>query len=188
MYSHAAATKYARFTDHLPDAGLSLLGGPLTPDKIFLFQYGETNRFVVKATVEGNKTSYSGYLWRPGEQRWKQLVTFRARTGGLPLRGLYSFVEDFRRDTQSVHELRRARFGNGWVKTTNGEWAPLARARFTASSAKWEAKENINAGGGGAWYFMATGGNIQMTTPLQSFITNAAAGGTPPELVLPDAK
>jgi hypothetical protein len=53
MYSHAAATKYARFTNHLPDAGLSLLGGPLTPDKIFLFQYGETNRFVLSCDING---------------------------------------------------------------------------------------------------------------------------------------
>ena len=53
MYSLAAATKYARFTDHLPDAGLSLLGGPLIPDKIFLFQYDETNRFVLSCDVNG---------------------------------------------------------------------------------------------------------------------------------------
>ena len=154
----------------------------------FAWALGETNRFVVTGMVESNKTVYSGYVWLRGGQNWKKLVTFRTRTGGLPLRGLYSFVEDFRRDTKSVQDVRRARFGNGWVKTVNGEWAPLAKARFTASSATWESKENINAGHDGAWYFLATGGETRMTMPLRTVIERDAAKETPPELKLPGGK
>jgi hypothetical protein len=174
-----------------PDVRIRRFGGEGTGGQClgdFVWAPGETNRFVVTTTVESNKTAYSGYVWLRGEQKWKQLVTFRVRTGGLPLRGLYSFVEDFRRDTKSVHDVRRARFGNGWVKTTNGEWVPLAKARFTASSATWEAKENINAGRDGAWYFLATGGNTRMTTPLSTCVERDAAGEKPPELKLPNTK
>ena len=43
----------------------------------------------------------------PKDKRWKHLVTFRTRTGGDRLKGLYSFVEDFRRDTKSANDVRR---------------------------------------------------------------------------------
>lgn len=131
---------------------------------------GETNRFLVKAEIDGGKTSYTGYVWNHGDKMWKHLVTFRVRTGGTPLRGLYSFVEDFRRDTVSVGEVRRARFGNGWVRSTNGEWAPINRAKFTASNSSFEAKETIDAGFDGAWFYLVTGGETQMKAKLRETI------------------
>jgi hypothetical protein len=170
-----------------PDVRIRRFGGEGTGGQCmgeFAWSPGETNRFVVASTVESNKTAYSGYVWLREQREWKKLVTFRTRTGGLPLRGLYSFVEDFRRDTRSVQEMRRARFGNGWVKTTRGEWLPLNRARFTASGADWEARENINAGPEGAWFFLATGGEARMTTPLNSLMEREAPAARPPELAL----
>jgi hypothetical protein len=174
-----------------PDVRIRRFGGEGTGGQCmgdFAWTLGETNRFVVTGTVESNKTAYSGYVWLGGEQQWKQLVTFRVRTGGLPLRGLYSFVEDFRRDTKSVDDVRRARFGNGWVKTTKGEWVALAKARFTASNATWESKENINAGCEKAWFFLATGGGTHMDNALNSSIERDATGEKPPELKLPTVK
>ena len=88
----------------------------------------------------------------------------------MPLKGYYSFVEDFRRDGASVGETRKARFGNGWVKTTAHDWVPLNRARFTASGADWEARDNIDGGASGSWFFLATGGDIQASHPLQSLL------------------
>jgi hypothetical protein len=134
----------------------------------FPWQLGQTNRFMVHARVEENKTAYSGYLFLPEQQQWEHLVTFRTRTGGLPLKGLYSFVEDFRRDGSSVMDLRQARFGNGWVKNRAGEWLPLKTARFTASGASWEAKDNINAGIDGAVFYLSTGGAQKQTLPLRT--------------------
>jgi hypothetical protein len=93
-------------------------------------------------------------------------VTFRTRTGGKALGGYYSFVEDFRRDGKSVGQVRRAFFGNGWVRGLNGSWASLHRATFTGSSAEWEAKENIDAGMSGNQFYLATGGSITNTGVL----------------------
>ena len=134
----------------------------------FEWKLGETNRFLVRAKVEGEKTAYTGFVLQNGN--WRQLVTFRTRTGGQPLKGLYSFVEDFRRDHKSAQEMRKARFGEGWVKTVNGDWVALARARFTASNADWEAKDTINAGLGQNWYFLQTGGDTKQTLQLRSVI------------------
>ncbi len=134
----------------------------------FDWKVGQTNRFLIGAKVEGGKTAYTAWLWV--DSAWKKLATFRTRTGGAPLKGYYSFIEDFRRDGLSVHEERRARFGNGWVKTTEGKWTPLCRARFTASNARWESKENIDAGIEDKAFFLATGGDIKRSRPLRSLI------------------
>ena len=108
------------------------------------WRVGETNRFVIGARIEGQKTTYTAWVY--AKDSWKMLASLRTLTRGRPLSGYYSFIEDFRRDGKSVQEERRARFGNGWVRTTQGDWVPLAKARFTASGAEWESKENINAG------------------------------------------
>ncbi len=65
-------------------------------------------------------------------------------------------------------DLRRARFGNGWIRNRAGEWQPLTSARFTASGAAWEAKDNIDAGVAANDFFLATGGTQKQSLPLRS--------------------
>ena len=124
----------------------------------YIWETNETCRFAVRATVDGDKTSYAGWFFDNHTRAWRHLVTFRTRTGGRSLRGYYSFIEDFRRDGRSVNEVRRASFGSGWVRDLKGEWISLRRATFTASSSEWEAKENIDAGIAAGSFFLATGG------------------------------
>jgi hypothetical protein len=154
-----------------PDVRIRRFGGEGTGGQCmgrFDWKIGETNRFVVTAAADGAKTAYAGYVWLNEGTQWKHLVTFRTRTGGQSLRGLYSFVEDFRRDGQSVFDVRRARFGNGWVKTAGGDWSPLNRARFTASGADWEDKDRIHAGLEDGRFFLATGGDTKTSLALRS--------------------
>lgn len=146
----------------------------------FPWAVGETHRFLVRAEAHGSKTAYSGWLYDQARQEWRHLVTFRTRTQGKLLRGLYSFVEDFRRDGRSVDDERRARFGGGWVKSAAGEWRPLAMARFTASRAAWEARDNINAGVGRDGFFLATGGAIRREPELNATLQAVTAAPTPP--------
>lgn len=154
-------------------------GGQCLTD--FDWQPGQTNRFLVTATVHSNKTAYAGWLWRPDRRAWTHLVTFRTRTGGQWLRGLYSFVEDFRRDGRSVRERRRAWFFNGWVKTAAGAWQPLARARFTASHAEWEARDNIDAGVADGRFYLATGGDTRLSLGLGSLLELPAPPAAAPD-------
>jgi hypothetical protein len=129
---------------------------------------GQTNRFLLRGEIQGPKTAYTAWVWRAEPGEWWKLATFRVRTGGLPLKGYYSFIEDFRRDGKSVGDLRRARCQNGWVRDAKGAWTPLGRARFTASGADWESKDNIDAGLAGPGFFLATGGAITNRTALNS--------------------
>ena len=143
------------------------------------WKVGQTCRFLVKATVADKKTAYAAYFFLPESKTWKHLVTFRTRTGGDNLKGLYSFIEDFRRDGRSANEVRRAIFGNGWVRDAKGQWTPLVKARFTASGASWEAKETIDAGAVKDRFFLQTGGDTKTTTPLRSYVERPA-GKEPP--------
>ena len=147
------------------------------------WKIGETNRFLMRAEVQGEKTAYTAWVWRGDKKDWWKLATFRTQTGGQSLTGLYSFIEDFRRDSKSATERRRARFGNGWVQVLSGEWAPLTNARFTASSSEWEAKETIDAGHSGGWFFLATGGETKTTTPLHSMIKLPQVHRQPPAAI-----
>lgn len=148
----------------------------------FAWKIGETNRFVIQSRAQSNKTAYTAWVLDPVRSDWRKLATFRTRTGGRGLRGYYSFVEDFRRDTRSANEVRRARFGHGWVRATTGEWVALAEARFTASSARWEAKENIDAGAADGWFYLATGGDTKRSRDLRSSIVLPGAPVGRPEL------
>jgi hypothetical protein len=143
---------------------------------------GETNCFVVQGEVQGDKTAYTAYLWLASKPHWWKLATFRTRTGGRPLRGYHSFIEDFRRDGQSAQQTRRATYGNGWVRTLRNEWTALDRARFTASNAVWESRDNIDAGLAGGRFYLATGGNITSQMKLQGTVQLPIAPAKPPAL------
>ncbi|MGD0536390.1 MAG: DUF3472 domain-containing protein [Verrucomicrobiota bacterium] len=146
----------------------------------FVWKTGETNRFLVRGEVQENKTAYTAWVYRNESRQWWRLATFRTRTGGKPLSGLYSFIEDFRRDGRSVQEVRRARFGHGWIKPTDGPWTPLAQARFTASNAEWESKDNIDAGIAGDGFYLATGGDTKPSRALRSLMDLPSPPRTPP--------
>ena len=166
-----------------PGVEVKRFGGEGTGGQCFFrhdWKTGQTCRFLVRAKVEGEKTAYAGFFYVPETKAWKHLVTFRTRTGGERLAGLYSFIEDFRRDTASAGETRRAVFSNGWFY--DGAWKPLRTARFTASSSEWEAKDTIDAGVAGGAFFLQTGGDTKKTTALNAKIERPVADETPPDV------
>ena len=143
------------------------------------WQLGHTYKFVVAAKVEGEKTVFSGYFYVPEQNRWQLMATFRTKTGGAPLKGYYSFIEDFRRDGKSAEQIRRARFGDGWIKNMNGDWIALNRARFTADG---NTQLHINAAVSGNSFTLQNGGTTRNITPLNSILERPIA-----EMNLPDA-
>jgi hypothetical protein len=140
---------------------------------------GETYRFLVTAKpADAGRTAYAGYVYLPDKKEWKHLVTFSTQTKGELLRGCYSFVEDFRRNKVSTTKVRKALFGNGWVKPVKGDWLPLSKARFTADA---NPVLNIDAGAAGKRFFLATGGDTQnKTTKLREFMVREADPAKPP--------
>ncbi len=133
------------------------------------WKVGQTYRFLVTARLDGDRTEYAGYFYLPESKQWKHLVTFATLNRGKLLQGDYAFVEDFQRDRVSATKIRRARYGPGWVKTKEGAWQPLTRARFTADA---NPVTNIDAGlADDGRFFLATGGATENThTKLRDLI------------------
>ena len=121
---------------------------------------GATYRFLIAAKIVGERTEFAAFLRAPDDKAWRPIATFSTITGGKPLSGYYSFIEDFRRDRASTTKARRAFFGNGWVRTRDGQWIALTRARFTADG---NPARTIDAGVAGDRFFLATGGETANT-------------------------
>ncbi len=152
---------------HDPAVRIGRFGNEGTGGQSFLdldWQCGQTYRFLVTAKIDGQRTAYTASFFDPQKKQWRRLVTFSTLSGGKPLGGYYSFVEDFRRNRISATKVRSARFGRGWVKTVEGQWVALTQARFTADS---NPVTNIDAGVRGDCFFLATGGATRNdNTPL----------------------
>jgi hypothetical protein len=183
VLAHGEGTRVRRF------------GGEGTGAQCFLdfdWEPGRPCRFLVRATPEGDKTTYSAWFQgqpaeksgeKPGEKSeptWHHMATYRTATKGEPLRGYYSFIEDFRRDGKSATEPRSARFGNGWVKSTGGDWVRLTRARFTGDSTPLD-NVDASASDKDGSFRLATGGDTRNTHPLNSLLQH-----DPPGLSLPE--
>ena len=72
-----------------------------------------------------------------------------------------------------------------------GDWQPVVQAKFTASRAEWEARDNINAGvaqttpQSAPGYFLATGGDTKRVAELGAALpalTRTAAPKPPADL------
>lgn len=167
------------------DVAVRRFGGEGTGGQSFFnydWKIGQTCRFLVKAAISEKRTAYEAHFFLPESNSWKHLVTFRTTTGGDQIEGLYSFIEDFRRDFKSAGEVRRATFGNGWVRDVQGRWTPLAKAQFTASGAQWEAKETIDAGSLKNVFYLQTGGQTKRTTDLRAWIERDLGDEPPPKI------
>ena len=164
---------------------VSRFGGEGTGGKSmfdFDWKIGSTYRCLVTAKPKDDRTEYSGYFYLPEQKQWKHLVTFSTITGGKPMRGYYSFVEDFRRNGVSAGQPRRAQFGNVWVRDEQGKWHNIRRARFTGDS---NPATNIDAGVQENHFYLATGGDTENSgTELRSFVglPDTAANPQPEDL------
>jgi hypothetical protein len=148
----------------------------------FDWKLGETYKLFVSSRITGDETAYAAYIFDPAANSWFHVATFTAPDGGKHLTGLYSFIEDFRRDTTSATEVRRAKFGNEWVQSLDGKWQPATRATFTASNGKGEASDTINSGLDGNDFFLQTGGDTKQETKLRDTLQRPDAATTRPAM------
>jgi len=135
-------------------------GGEGTGSQSFFdydWKVGDTVRFAVHAKPEGKFTTYTGTFYDASRSTWQLMASFRTHSG-TPLAGLYSFVEDFRRNYESAGIARRSTFNNGWCMDTQGSWHPLIKARFTADPTP---SNTIDAAPVTDGFFLQTGGDTE---------------------------
>jgi hypothetical protein len=159
-----------------PDVRIGRFGGEGTGGQSFYdyaWKLDQPYRFLVAARIAGDRTEYTGFFFHPETSKWKRLVTFSTVTGGKPLGGYYSFVEDFKRDRVSTTHARTARFKDAAILDLDGSWQPLLKARFTADA---NPVENIDAGLKEGWFYLTTGGKtVNSGTKLRETMEAPAA-------------
>ncbi|XP_061183496.1 uncharacterized protein LOC133191772 [Saccostrea echinata] len=133
---------------------------------------GEPVQFKLEAeNLDELWTAYSCYIKNSCSPDWFHMATMKTITNGELLKGVYSFVEDFRRDGASHCEIRSAKFGDCFCMQDDGHKL-CNRAQFTADSST---PLNINAGLSDNKFYLATGGETKNTsTPLNGFITKSS--------------
>ncbi len=126
------------------------------------------------------RSVHLGYPAAEGTVFYNELTVEKSAAGTYFMACGYSFIEDFQRDRVSATKVRRARFGNGWLRTNDGQWVALTRARFTGDG---NPVTNIDAGAAGGRYFLATGGETDNTGAKLNTFDNL----NPPGIELPPA-
>ncbi len=146
----------------------------------FPWEIGKAVRFFAQAKPDGEFTEFTGHIYDAEQKKWRLMATFRTRSKGIALEGLYSFIEDFRRNYESAGIARESIFQNGWTLTTDDKWQAIENARFTADVTP---STNIDGGPVPGGFFLKTGGATEpKTTKLREKTTSAATGERPKDL------
>lgn len=96
----------------------------------FAWKTGERQRFLVTAEpVDKTHTIFAGYYFRRDKKEWMLISSWKAPKEGKYLRGLYSFSENF--VGRNGHMVRKALYGNQWIRRADGKWIELTEAKFS---------------------------------------------------------
>jgi len=150
---------------------------------VFDWKTGEKQRFLVTAKADdATHTTFTGYYFRPDLGEWMLISSWRAPREGKLLRGLYSFSENF--SGRNGHLLRRARFGNQWVKTKDGTWREQTKASFSFDGTGRKNRLDRYMGVKDGEFFLSHGGFVEGTTKFGELFERTPLEVVP-ELALP---
>ena len=145
---------------------------------LYMWKTGVKQRFLVTAQpTNGTFTIYSGYYYHPERQRWMLISSWRAPQDGQWMHGLNSFSEDFNADNAQV--LRKALYGNQWIRTAEGQWQELTTANFSCDPTGKKDRMDRFMGVEGNCFFLANCGFGPGFTPYGAPFTRPATGHAP---------
>lgn len=150
----------------------------------YMWKTGETQRFLVTAKpVEKTFTIFSGYWFHPEKKTWMLISSWKAPKEGGYMKGLYSFSENF--SGQNGHLLRKATFGNQWLRTADQKWTEQTVATFshdpTGESDRFDRFMGVENG----QFFLSHGGFLDGFTRYGERFERPATGIAPQDLELP---
>lgn len=143
------------------------------------WQAGVTYRFLLRghpSTV--GSTDYTAWFFAPEIGRWQLIAGWRRPQTDTYLAGLYSFLENFIPETGVLP--RYARYGNQWIRDTDGKWHELTRAIFTADATARKGNRLDYTGGlkNGA-FFLKNCGFFNEQTEIDTGFERPANGKIP---------
>lgn len=150
----------------------------------YLWKTGEKQRFLVTAKPVGQQqTIFSGFYFHPEKKQWVLISSWRAPKEGGYLRGLYSFSENFGGSTG--HLLRKALYGNQWIRTPQGQWMELTQARFSHDGTGKADRLDRFGGVEQDQFFLCHGGFLPGFTAYGETFQRPPTGRPPADLKLP---
>jgi len=151
----------------------------------YLWRTGEKQRFIVTAKpTDATHTIYSGYYFHPDKKQWFLISSWKAPKEGGYLRGLYSFSENF--GGANGHVLRKALYGNQWIRTVDGQWIELTTAGFSHDSTGKADRFDRFMGVENGQFFLSHGGFVPGFTQYGEKFTRPAIGQPPSDIKLPE--
>ncbi len=150
----------------------------------FMWKTGEKQRFIVIAEpTDETHTIYSGYYFHPDKKAWMLISSWKAPKEGGYMRGLYSFSENF--GGANGHVVRKALYGNQWMRTAEGKWIELTTAGFSHDVTGKADRFDRFMGLEGGQFFLSHGGFVPGFTEYGETFTRPATGKAPSDIVLP---
>ena len=151
----------------------------------YLWKTGAKQRFIVTAKpTDETHTVYSGYYFHPDKKQWVLISSWRAPKEGGYLRRLYSFSENF--GGANGHLLRKALYGNQWMRTADGQWVELTTATFSHDATGKADRLDRFMGVEDGQFFLSHGGFVPGFTAYGEKLTRPVTGHLPTDIVLPE--
>lgn len=152
---------------------------------VYPWKTGEKQRFIVTAKpTDETHTIYAGYYFHPDKKQWVLISSWKAPKEGGYLQGLYSFSENFGGD--NGHVIRKALYGNQWIRTADGQWIELTTASFSHDGTGKADRLDRFMGVENGQFFLSHGGFTPGFTPYGEKFTRSAVGQPPADITLPE--
>jgi hypothetical protein len=152
---------------------------------VYAWKTGEKQRFLVTARpTDATHTIDAGYYFHPDKKQWVLISSWKAPKEGGYLRRLYSFSENF--GGNSGHLLRKALYGNQWIRTAEGRWIELTTAAFSCDATGNADRLDRFMGVENGQFFLSHGGFVPGFTPYGEKFARPATGKPPSDVVLPE--
>lgn len=150
----------------------------------FQWKTGEKQRFLVTAEpVSETQTVYSGYYFRPDQNKWMLISSWKAPKEGGYMKGLYSFSENFVGRNGNV--LRKALYGNQWIRRADGTWQEITTAKFSHDVTGKADRLDRFMGLEGEQFYLAHGSFTEGFTEYGTPFNRPASKDSPEQMNLP---
>ena len=150
----------------------------------FQWKTGEKQRFFVTAEpVDETHTVFAGYYFRPDKKEWMLISSWKAPKEGRYLRSLYSFSENFAGKNGQL--LRKARYGNQWIRDAHGKWQEITTATFSHDPTGKVNRLDRFMGVEKGQFFLSHGGFVPGFTEYGTSFDRPASRQSPQAMKLP---
>lgn len=148
----------------------------------YIWKAGNTYKFLLHAKPNADSTTdFTAYFYAPEDKKWLLIASFKRPHTQTWLKGLHSFLENFNPDMGNVE--RMAHYGNQWICTSDGEWMPMDKARFTIdNTGRKNYRKDYGGGSDGNYFFLKNGGFFSNFTQADLPFTRTNKGDQKPNI------